>query len=49
MHHMYPDIVWHLNIDSAPIHSAVEYAIFLQKALISIWMPSLPTIIGSAS
>jgi hypothetical protein len=42
MHHTYPDIVWHLNIDSAPIHPAVVYPIFFpQKALISIWMPSL--------
>jgi hypothetical protein len=28
---MYPDIVWHLNIDSGPSHSAVVYPIFLAK------------------
>ncbi len=42
MHHTYPDIVWHLNIYSAPIHTKVIYPIFLQMALNSIWMPSLP-------
>jgi hypothetical protein len=42
-HHMYPDILWHLNIDSAFIHPAVVYPIFLKMALISIWMSSLPT------
>jgi hypothetical protein len=43
MHHTFCDIVWRLNINSAPfmLQSYIQY--FLQKALISIWMPSLPT------
>jgi hypothetical protein len=44
MDHTYPNFVWHLNIDSAPIQPAVVYPIFFpQKALILIWMTSLPT------
>ncbi len=33
---MYPDIVSHLNIDSPPIHPAVIYPIFLQKAHLNL-------------
>jgi hypothetical protein len=45
MHHMYPDIVWHLNIDSAHIHAPCSCIsiFFSQMSLISIRMPSLPT------
>jgi hypothetical protein len=43
IHHTYPDIVWHLKIDSAHIYPAVIYPIFLLMSLISIWMPSLLT------
>jgi hypothetical protein len=31
MHHTYCDIVWHLNINSVPIHPAVVYPIFFAK------------------
>jgi hypothetical protein len=43
MHHMFCDIVWHLNIDSAlfTLQSYIQF--FLQKALISVWMLSLLT------
>jgi hypothetical protein len=43
MHHTYHDIVWHLNIDSALFTLQPYIQFFLQQALISIWMPSLPT------
>jgi hypothetical protein len=43
MHHTYRNIVWHLNIDSALLTLQSYIQFFLQKALISIWMPSLPT------
>jgi hypothetical protein len=43
MHHTYRNIVWNLNIDSALFTLQPYIQFFLQKALISIWMPSLPT------
>jgi hypothetical protein len=43
MHHTYCNIVWHLNIDSALLTLQSYIQFFSQKALISIWMPSLPT------
>jgi hypothetical protein len=43
MHHTYRNIVWHLNIDSARFTLQSYIQFFLQKALISIWMLSLPT------
>jgi hypothetical protein len=43
MHHTYHNIVQHLNIDSAlfTLQSYIQF--FSQKALISIWMLSLPS------
>jgi hypothetical protein len=43
MHHTFHDIVWHLNIHSALFTLQSYILFFLQKALISIWMLSLPT------